>query len=106
MADNIIFRRGTGSKQKDKESLEVSEGNISMQNRRENALIISFTAPAEEITSIYDYFEDLHELEPINLEIADAGEVEYTFRGTSPLNDAEGDQQQFSVTLQLKREFL
>lgn len=106
MADNIIFRRGTGSKQKDKNLLEVSEENISMQNRRENALIITFKAPAEEITNIYNYFEDLDELEPVTLEIADAGEVGYNFRGTSTINDVEENEQQFSVTLQLIREFL
>jgi len=105
MADNIIFRRGTGNKQKDKEMLEVSEENISMQNRRENALIISFNAPNEELINIYNYFETFDELEAVTLEIADAGEVEYYFRGTSPIKDFEGSQQ-FSVTLQLKREFL
>lgn len=105
MADNIIFRRGTGNKQKDKEMLEVSEENIGMQNRRENALIISFNAPEDELTNIYNYFENFDELEAVTLEIADAGEVEYYFRGTSPIKDVE-DYQQFSVTLQLKREFL
>jgi len=106
MADNIIFRRGTGNKQKDKEMLEVTEENISMQNRRENALIISFIAPKTELTNIYNYFENFDELEAVTLEIADAGEVEYNFRGTSPISDVEDNQQQFSVTLQLKREFL
>ena len=106
MGDNLIFRRGTGNKQKDKEMLVVSEDNITIQNHRENALIISFNAPKEDIINIYDYFENFNELEPIFLEIADAGEVEYYFRGTSPINDVENMQQQFSVTLQLKREFL
>lgn len=105
MADNIIFRRGTGNKQKDKEMLEVSEENIGMQNRRENALIISFNALEDELANIYNYFENFDELEAVTLEIADAGEVEYYFRGTSPIKDVE-DYQQFSVTLQLKREFL
>jgi hypothetical protein len=106
MADNMIFRRGTGSKQKDKQMLEVNEDNISLQNRKENALIISFQAPETEITSIYDYFDDFDELEAVSLEIANAGEVEYYFRGISPVNNNENGQQQFGVTLQLKREFL
>ena len=55
--------------------------------------------------NIYNYFENFDELEAVTLEIADAGEVEYYFRGTSPIKDVE-DYQQFSVTLQLKREFL
>lgn len=106
MVDTFVFRRGTGSKQKDKKLLEVSEEFIALQNRRENALVISFTAPAEEITNIHDYFDNLEELEAVTLEIASAGEVEYYFRGISPIKDVEGDGQQFSVTLQLKREFL
>lgn len=106
MADNIIFRRGTGSKQKDKQTLEVNEDNISMQNRRENALIISFQALEEEITGIYKYFNEFDELEAVNLNIANAGEVEYYFRGLSPVKSDEPGVQQFSVTLQLKREFL
>ena len=105
MADNIIFRRGTGNKQKDKEMLEVSEDNISMQNRKENALIITFNALEEDLADIHNYFENFDELEAVTLEIAKAGEVEYYFRGTSPIKDVE-DYQQFSVTLQLKREFL
>ncbi len=106
MADNFVFKRGTGSKQKDKKMLEVSEEFITLQNKRENALIVSFTAPVDEITNIHDYFDDLDELEPVGLEIAGAGEVEYTFRGISTIKDVEDGAQEISVTLQLKREFL
>jgi hypothetical protein len=106
---NIVFKRGSGSKMKDKEFLEVGEENVSMQNRRENALIISFKAPEKEATNIYQFFDDFDELEPIFVDIASAGDVEYYFRGISPVNEmGEGDQshQQFSVTLQLRREFI
>ncbi|HTX60775.1 MAG TPA: hypothetical protein VMC48_00520 [Methanobacterium sp.] len=106
MADNIIFRRGTGSKQKDKQVLEVNEDNITLQNRRENALIISFNVPEEEIVNIHDYFDGLDEHETVAVEIANAGEVEYYFRGISPVKDEDGGLQKLSVTLQLKREFL
>jgi hypothetical protein len=106
MADNFVFRRGTGSKQKDNKLLEISEEFITLQNKRENALVISFTAPVEDITNIHDYFDDLNELEPVTLDIASAGEVEYNFRGISPVKDVEDGVQQLSVTLQLKREFL
>ena len=86
--------------------LEVNEDHITMQNRRENALIISFKAGGEDINTIYDYFDNFDELEAVNLEIANAGEVEYYFRGLSPVTSGEDGEQQFSVTLQLKREFL
>ncbi|NYB27027.1 MAG: hypothetical protein HVN34_06795 [Methanobacteriaceae archaeon] len=106
MADNFVFRRGTGSKEKDKKLLEISEEFITLQNKRENALIVSFVAPVADITNVHNYFDDLHELEPVFLEIADAGAVEYTFRGISPIKDVEDGVQEMSVTLQLKREFL
>lgn len=106
MTDNIVFKRDTGSKQKDKVTLEVSEEKIALQNRRENTLVIIFKAPVDEIDTIHDYFDDFNELEGVGVEIASAGEVGYTFRGISPITDAEDGVQEFSVTLQLKREFL
>lgn len=102
----IVFRRNTGNKKKDEKILEVDEDKISLQNKQENALIISFKASEDEISNINKYFEDFNELEPVYLEIANAGEVEHYFRGISPINDVEENQQQFSVTLQLKREFV
>lgn len=110
MAESSIkFRRNSGSRLKDKESLEVSEENVSMQNRRENALIISFKAPETESMGIYEFFDNFDELEPVFVNIADAGDVEYAFRGLSPVNEVNEEGQslkQFSVTLQLRREFL
>jgi hypothetical protein len=106
---SIKFRRSSGSKIKDKEFLEVNEDLMSMQNRHENALIISFKASDNEATSIYQFFDNFDELEPIFVDIANAGDVEYYFRGISPLNEInEGTKslQNFSVTLQLRREFL
>ena len=105
----IKFRRSSGSKMKDKEFLEVSEENVGMQNRRENALIISFKAPENDAANIYEFFDEFNELEPIFVDIANAGDVEYYFRGVSPVNElTENEQklQNFSVTLQLRREFL
>ena len=106
MADNFVFRRGTGSKQKDKNLLEISEEFIALQNQREDALVISFMAPVDDITNIHDYFDNMGELEPVTLEIAEAGEVEYYFRGISPVEDIEDGVQKLSITLQLRREFL
>lgn len=104
----IVFRRGSGSRMKDKELLEVSEDVVSMQNRRENALIISFKAPENEAMNIFQFFDNFDELEPIFLNIANAGDVEYYFRGISPMNKTNESQSehQFSVTLQLRREFV
>lgn len=107
MAESTIkFRKDSGSKSKDKELLEVNENNMSLQNSHENALIISFITPENEATNIYQFFENFDDLEPIFVDIASAGDVEYYFRGISPLIKEDQDQNKFSVTLQLRREFL
>jgi len=106
---SIKFRRSSGTKSKDKKSLEVREENVSMQNRRENALIVTFKAPENETMNIYEFFDNIDELEPIFVDIANAGDVEYAFRGISTVNDLTEEGQslkQFNVTLQLRREFL
>lgn len=100
------FRRSSGSKMKDKEFLEVSENKISMQNSRENALIISFKSSKKEATDIYQFFDNFDELESVFVDIANAGDVEYYFRGISPITELTEGNQSFSVTLQLRREFL
>jgi hypothetical protein len=100
------FRRSSGSKMKDKEFLEVSENKISMQNSRENALIISFKSSKKESTDIYQFFDNFDELESVFVDIANAGDVEYYFRGISPITELTEGNQSFSVTLQLRREFL
>ncbi len=110
MTESIInFRRVSGSKKKDKELLQVNTENISMQTRRENALIISFKTPEKESKNIYDFFDSFDELEPILMEIEGTGDVEHYFRGISPIKsmEEEGESfEEFSVTLQLRREFL
>ena len=105
----IVFRKSSGSKKKDKEFLEVSEENVSLQNQRESALMITFKAPENKVEKINQFFESFGELEPILVDIADAGDVQYYFRGISPLKEStkEGESlKHFSVTLQLRREFL
>ena len=100
------FRRSSGSKMKDKEFLEVNENKISMQNSRENALIISFKSSKKEATDIYQFFDNFDELESVFVDIANAGDVEYYFRCISPITELTEGNQSFSVTLQLRREFL
>lgn len=102
----LVFRRGSGSRVKDKEMLGVSEDVVSLQNRRENALIITFKAPEEEAMNIHQFFDNFDELEPVFVDIAGAGDVEYYFRGISPINELDESDREFSVTLQLRREFV
>jgi hypothetical protein len=107
MVETVMkFRRSSGSKMKDKEFLEVNENKISMQNSRENALIISFKSSKKEATDIYQFFDNFDELESVFVDIANAGDVEYYFRGISPITELTEGNQSFSVTLQLRREFL
>jgi hypothetical protein len=105
----IIFRRASGSKKKDKEVLQVDTKYVTMQNRRENALIISFKAPETESEDIYQFFDKFEELEPVMMDIEGTGDVEHYFRGISPITSTEDvglPINQFSVTLQLRREFI
>ncbi|MCE5214764.1 MAG: hypothetical protein LLF83_08615 [Methanobacterium sp.] len=100
----MLFRRESGSKKKDNILLEVDEDRISLQNRRENALIITFKAVEDEIKDIYQFFNDFDELEPIFVNIADAGDVGYYYRGISSVEQENEGKQKFSVTLQLRRD--
>jgi hypothetical protein len=102
----MVFRRESGSKKKDKMILEVDEDRISLQNRREDALIITFNAGEDEIKNIYQFFNDLDELEPIFVNIADAGDVGYYYRGISTVEQENDGAGKFSVTLQLRRDMM
>lgn len=110
MAKSLItFRRASGSKKKDKEVLEVETKYVTMQNRRENALIIKFKAPENECRNIYQFFDGFDELEPVMMDIEGTGDVEHYFRGISDIKSTEDvglPLKQFSITLQLKREFI
>lgn len=102
----MIFRRESGSKKKDKMILKVDEDRISLQNRRENALIITFKAGQDEIKNIYQFFNEFDELEPIFVNIANAGDVGYYYRGISTVEQENEGIEKFSVTLQQKREMM
>lgn len=102
----MVFRRESGSKKKDNMTLEVDENRISLQNRRENALVITFNAVEDEIKNIYQFFNDFDELEPIFVNIADAGDVGYYYRGISSVEQENEGVQKFSVTLQQRREIM
>jgi hypothetical protein len=102
---NIVFHR-EGLKAK---TLELSDENVRMQNRREGAQIINFNAPEEKAMEIHQFFDDLDELEPVSMDIDNTGAVEHYFRGISPVKDGEDEGlpiKTFSVTLQLRREFI
>jgi hypothetical protein len=100
----MVFKRETGNKKKDNIQLEVDEEIISLQKRQENTLIISFKSSEDETMNIYQFFDDFDELEPVLVNIADAGDVQYYLRGISPQEKIGGNEQKFSVTLQLRRE--
>jgi len=101
----IIFQR-EGIKAK---TLELSDKYVRMQNRREGAQIINFTAPEEKAIEIHQFFDDFDELEPVLMDIDNTGAVEHYFRGMSPIEDGEDEGhpvKKFNVTLQLRREFI
>lgn len=101
---SVVFRRESGSKKKDHMLLEVDEEKISMQKRRENALKIIFKAPEDEIRDIHKFFVGFSELEPVFVNIADSGDVEYYYRGMSSIEQQIEGEHKFSVTLQLRQD--
>ncbi len=105
---NIVFHRVSGSKQKDK-SLTVDDQFISLQNRREGAMIVKFKGPEEKIMEIYNFFNAFDDLETVPVDIDHTGAVEYYFRGISNINDDTDNSspiKTFNVTLQLRKELI
>lgn len=105
---NIVFHRVSGSKKKDK-SLDVDDKFISLQNRREGAMVVKFKGPEDKMMEIYHFFDGLDDMETVPVDIDNTGAVEHYFRGISPIDDDE-DQglpiKKFSVTLQLRKELI
>ena len=105
---NIVFHRVSGSKKKDV-SLNVDEKFISLQNRREGAMIVKFKGPEDKIMEIYHFFDGLDEMETVPVDIDNTGAVEHYFRGTSPIEDDTDEDfpiKKFNVTLQLRKELI
>ncbi|HOI40401.1 MAG TPA: hypothetical protein PL168_06695 [Methanobacterium sp.] len=105
---NIVFHRVSGSRRKDK-SLDVDDKFISLQNRRDRAMVVKFKGPEEKIMEIYHFFDGLDDMETVPIDIDNTGPVEHYFRGISPIKDDTDDGlpvKNFSVTLQLRRELI
>ena len=105
---NIVFHRVSGSKKKDT-TIDVDDKYISLQNRREGALIIIFRGPEDKLMEIHGFFDALEDMETVPIDIDSTGPVEYYFRGISPFSDEEDEGvpiKKFSTTLQLRREHL
>ncbi len=105
---NIVFHRVSGSKKKDI-SLDVDDKFISLQNRREGAMVVKFKGPEEKIMEIYHFFEGLDDLETVPVDIDSTGAVEHYFRGISHISDDTDEGlpiKKFNVTLQLRREII
>ena len=105
---NIVFHRVSGSKKKDK-TIDVDDRYISLQNRREGALVVKFSCSEDKLMEIHDFFDTLDDMETVPVDIDNTGPVEYYFRGISPFSDDVDDGlpiKKFSVTLQLRRELL
>lgn len=105
---NIVFHRVSGSKKKDK-TIEVDDKYISLQNRREGALVVKFSGSEDKLMEIHDFFDTLDDMETVPVDIDNTGPVEYYFRGISPVSDDVDEGlpiKKFSVTLQLRRELL
>lgn len=104
----IVFHRVSGSKKKDK-FLDVDDKYISLQKRREGAMVVNFKGPEEKIMEIYHFFDNLEDTETVPVDIDDTGSVEYYFRGISSIDDDKDEGmaiKKFGVTLQLRKDII
>ncbi|MGC9517766.1 MAG: hypothetical protein ACP5C3_08725 [Methanomicrobiales archaeon] len=99
--ETIVFKK-TGVTNED--NLIVDEKYVKFKTIRSGANSINFSAPNEIINDIHQFFEGFTDLEPLNMNIEDSGEVEYYFRGLTDIRkekDENGTEiLTFTVTLQ------
>jgi hypothetical protein len=105
----IIFKRETKIKEKGENVTEIDEKYVTLRKSNEEAITFNFKAPKGDLIQLHQFFESLDDMEPVDIDITNTGDVVHYFRGMSPLKE-EADQgtpvDTFSATLQLRREFL
>ena len=97
--DVIMFRRSSGSQRIGETIFEVKEEYVKFNNKGEGIVIVNFEAPKEELMKIYEFFDNVNDMEPITLNIAGAGDMDHYFKGMGPLKE-EDITSKFNVTLQ------
>ncbi len=98
----ILFIKNRSNTKKSEEKLVVDDENVTIQSRTGGAITVNFTGSEPELKDIEKFFTGIDEVEPLELNIAGAGDVDHYFRGISDIvpNDNNG-LYNLSVTLQM-----
>ncbi len=97
---NVVFTKNSASKVKSEESLKINNQNVSIQSRRGGSVVMNFDGTESEIKNVYNFFDDMNEVEPLKVNISGSGDVDHYFRGLSEMVQNDAGIYQLRVTLQ------
>lgn len=101
---NVVFRRTRRDRRTGKNEFEISDEHVRLQGKSQGIIIINFRATQKnDLMGIYEFFDNVEDMEPVTMNIADTGEIEHYFKGISPLIEEEDGIYKFSVTMQTLR---
>ncbi|BAW31048.1 MAG TPA: hypothetical protein PLO64_04310 [Methanothermobacter sp.] len=97
MNGKVVFKTDSGH-------LEVDDDIVTMKEKQRGTLSIRFRSPDKsKIEEIMEFFESLTDMEPLTMNISDAGDIEAYFRGTGPFDTIKEDDRTiytFEATIQ------
>ncbi|KAF5076446.1 hypothetical protein [Methanobacterium aggregans] len=98
----VVFCRGRENKKESEYMLEVDEEYVSIKDRGQGTWTINIRGSKEALTPMYEFFDNVMDLEPLTMNIAGTGEIKHYFRGISDIKEEEDEgNYKFGVTLQL-----
>ncbi len=87
LEEYIVFEKTSGIKKESNSKLEVKQDYVTLTLRSGGSVTINFKSFEEEILRIHDFFESMTDMEPLNMNISDTGDIAYYFKGTGPLKE-------------------
>ena len=100
----VMFHRTHGNRRTGKKEFEISDEYVKLQGKSQGIVVINFRASKEDLVTIYEFFDDVDDMEPVTMNIANTGDIEHYFKGISPISqEDESGTYKFSVTMQTLR---
>lgn len=97
----VIFCRGRENKKESEYKLEVDDEYVSIKDRGQGTWTINLRGSKESLTPMYEFFDNVMDMEPLTMNIAGTGEIQHYFRGISDIKEEDDGTYKFGVTLQL-----
>jgi len=97
---SVLFIKNRGNSKKSEEKLEVDDEHVTIQSRTGGTVVVNFKGSESELMDIRDFFNGVHEVEPLTVNIGGTGEVDHYFRGISEITPKDGGAYKLDVTLQ------